>query len=164
MKKLVYLFWVFVFVIAFSGVAAAEVSTPKEVVAKVTEAVKLIEEKGEAAFDIIRDKKGPFMWKGNYLYVLSYDGVMLLHPIVPKLEGRNMTAIKDVKGKMFNAEMIKLAKSPAGQGWLVYYWPKPGAKQASQKAGFVKGVPGKDMFVGSGVWDMTAKEAEAQAK
>ena len=33
----------------------------------------------------------------------------------------------------------------------------PSAVRAARKAGFVMGVPGKEMFVGSGVWDMSPK-------
>jgi cytochrome c len=164
MKQIFAVMTVLVLCLSFSSLALAEGATPKEVVAKVTEAVKLVEEKGEAAFDTIRDKNGPFVWGGTYLYVLSYDGIMLAHPFVPKLEGRNLLRQKDVKGKIFNAEMIKIAQSPAGQGWMSYYWPKPGAKEASPKAGFVMGVPSKNLFVGSGLYDITPEEAAAQAK
>jgi cytochrome c len=164
MKKLISLTCIFVFILALGGVASAEVSTPKEVVAKVAEAAKLLAEKGEAAFDTIRDKKGPYVWKDNYLYVFSNNSVILAHPFVPKLEGRNMTNVKDITGKLFNVEAAKIANSPEGKGWFGYYWPKPGAKKPSLKAGYVMGVPGRDMYVGSGIWDMTPEEAAEKAK
>jgi cytochrome c len=163
-KRIITVLCILALSISFSATAFAADATPKEVVQKVTEAVKLIQEKGEDAFKVIRDKNGPFVWGGTYLYVLSLEGVMLAHPVIPKLEGRQVARLKDAKGKLFNSEMLKIAKSPAGQGWMEYYWPKPGTKTPSQKAGFVMVVPGKNMFVGSGLYDIGPKEAAAQAK
>ncbi len=141
---------------------AQEKATPKEVVQKVNEAVNLIKEKGDAAFDIIRDKKGPFVWKDTYLFVGDYDGIMLVHPFNAKLEGKNLLGLKDANGKLFHAEFISIAKS--GEGWADYTWVKPGDKTPSPKVGFAKGVPGKNLFVGGGVWDMTKEEAEKASK
>ena len=165
MKKTIAIMMTIAFVIGLGGLALAEDKvTPQEIVDKVRDAAKLIGEKGDSAFVAIKDKNGPFMWKNNYLFVLSYDGTMLMHPVVAKLEGRNMSKIKDIKGKLFNIEMVQIAQSEKGEGWLDYYWPKPGTKEPVLKVGFVKAVPGKSMFVGSGMWDISLEEAKAQSK
>ena len=133
-----------------SGAVAGEKATPAEVIQKVNEAIALVQEKGpEAAFKVFRDKNGPFVWKGSYLFVINFDGIMLMHPFVAKLEGKNHMNVKDVNGKLFNAESMALAKGP-GSGWVDYYWVKPGEKKASPKVSYVKTVPGKNMFIGAG--------------
>jgi cytochrome c len=144
----------------FSGATAGEKATPAEVIQKVNEAVNLVLEEGEeAAFTTFRDKNGPFVWKGSYLFVIDYNGIMLMHPFVPKLEGRNHLSIKDVNGKMFNIQSLALAKGP-GSGWVDYWWIKPGGKKASPKVSYIKTVPGKDMFIGAGIYDISKEEAE----
>lgn len=164
MKKLVSIAMMAVMVLALAVWASAEEkATPKECVQKVQEAVKLIQEKGDAAYAVIRDKNGPLVWKDSYIFVVNFDGFMMAHPMNPKLEGRKVDTIKDSNGKMFNAEMVALAKSP-GQGWVEYSWLKPGENKPSPKVSYVMGVPGKDLVVGAGVWDVTKAEAEKAVK
>ena len=136
-----------------SGAFAAEKATPEEVVAKVKEAVKLIAEKGEAAYPLIRDPKGAFVWKDSYVFAQNLDGTMVIH-INPKLEGKNMLGTKDASGKLFSNEMINGVKASPDGFWIEYMWAKPGEKEASKKAGFCMLVPKTEIFVGSGVWDM----------
>ena len=159
MKHLIVLLSLIVAITGFAtGAVASEKATPAELIQKVNEAVRLVEEKGEDAFEIFRDKNGPFVWKDSYLFVIRFDGVMLMHPIVSKLEGRNMLPVKDTNGKLFNAEAIALAKDP-GQGWTDYMWVKPGEKKPSPKVSYVKGVPGKNMLIGAGIYDITKEQA-----
>uniref|UniRef100_A0A831ZK23 Sodium:calcium antiporter n=1 Tax=Desulfacinum infernum TaxID=35837 RepID=A0A831ZK23_9BACT len=145
------------------GWASADQATPKEVVQKVTEAVKLIQEQGEAAFPKISDPNGLFMWKDTYCFVFDLNGTIVAHPANPKLIGKNMMATKDVKGNLFAAEFVAIAKSPEGKGWSEYWWPKPGATEPSLKTSFIMKVPGKDYFAGAGLYDITKEEAAKQA-
>ena len=163
MRKVLVLLGAMALILAFGSVALAGEATPKEAIAKAQEAVKLIQEKGDGAYDAIRDKKGAFVWKDSYIVVNDLSGNVIVHPFVPKLEGRNMNPAKDSKGKLFHAETVAVAKSK-GQGWVDYYWNKPGQKTPSQKASYVLRVPGKDVYVLAGVWDMNAAQAEAAAK
>ena len=70
--------------------------------------------------------------------------------------------LKDVKGNMFAAEFVSIAKEK-GKGWSEYWWPKPGEKTASLKASYIMRVPGQDMLVGAGVYDISKKDAIAIA-
>jgi len=144
---------------SFATIAAAsDKATPEEVVQKVKQAVQLIEEKGEEAFPLLRDKQGNFVWKDSYLFVMDYDGVMRVHPYNNRLEGRNMLAVKDAKGNLFNAEQVSIAK--AGGGWLEYWWVKPNEKTPSQKVSYILPVPGKNMCVGGGLFNFSKDDAE----
>lgn len=132
---------------------AEEKATPQEVVAKVKEAAKLISEKGEAAYPLIRDPKGSFVWKDNYIFAQNLDGTMIVH-INPKLEGKNMLGVKDADGRLFSNEMINGVKASPDGFWIEYKWAKPGEKEASQKVTFCVLAPKTEIFVGAGVWDM----------
>ena len=165
MKNVVRVFAVLLLTVVWvSGAVASEKATPAEIIQKVSEAVKVVQEKGEdKAFKIFRDKNGPFVWKDSYLFVIDFDGIMRMHPHVRKLEGRNQLPVKDVKGKMFIAEAMAIAKGP-GHGWFDYHWVKPGEKKASPKVSYIKRVPGKNMFIGAGIYDVSKAEAEKAGK
>ncbi|MBC7360087.1 MAG: cache domain-containing protein [Desulfacinum sp.] len=144
----------------WTGHAQASEATPQEVVQKVTEAAQLVAEKGEAAFAEISDKNGRFVWKDSYCFAYDMTGTIVAHPIKPNLVGKNLMGMKDIKGKMFTAEFVSIAKSASGKGWSDYWWPKPGEKQPSLKVSYIMKVPGKDFFVGAGIYDVSKEEAE----
>lgn len=131
---------------------AQEKATKEECQAKVKEAAQLIKEIGlKPALEKISDPDGPFIWKDTYVFVSGLDGVMLAHPNA-KLVGKNLMAIKDTQGKMFFAEFIEVAKNK-DEGWVSYYWPKPGEKEASPKVTYVYRVPGEDVVLLAGIYE-----------
>ena len=138
---------------------AAEI-TPTRVVEHVDKAVQLILDKGEAeAFPVLTDPNGEWVDGDLYPFIYDFNGNIIAHPN-KKLEGKNLMKIKDVKGTVFAAEFVRLAKSDKGEGWCEYWWPKPDQKEPSLKVAFIKRIPGKDMLVGVGVYDMTLEEAQ----
>jgi cytochrome c len=143
---------------------AQDKATPKEVVQKVKEAVKLIQDKGaDAAFQAIGDKGGAFVWKDSYVVVTDTSGKMLVHPVNAKLVGTNVKGIKDANGKLFQAEMDNVAASQGG-GWVDFMWVKPGEKTPTPKVSFVMAVPGTELICNAGVYNFTKQEAEQAGK
>lgn len=132
---------------------ASEKATKQECEAKVKEAIKLVEKIGlEAALKVIQEDKDAFVWKDTYVFAVKLsDATTLAHPVNPKHLGRNMSAVKDVKGKMFFVEFINIANNQ-GSGWVSYMWPKPGEKKPSTKDTFIMRVPGEDALFGAGVY------------
>lgn len=106
------------------------------VVDAVTDAVGLIERGGEAVFAQIRDPRGPFVVKDAYVFVMSSDGIDLVNPGFPNLEGRNQLALKDALGKPLVREMLDVVREH-GSGWVDYMWPRPGEAIPTQKSTFV---------------------------
>ena len=146
-----------------SGLALAkDKATPKEVKAKVQEAVKMLQEKGDEGLKILNTKNNPFVWKDTYVFVYNLDGKMIAHPVAPHLLNKDMMAIKDVDGKLFTGEFLEIAKGK-GHGWSDYKWPKPGSREPSQKVSYIMKVPGKPWLVGAGIYDFTKAEAIKQA-
>jgi signal transduction histidine kinase len=132
----------------------------------VTQAVGLIERRGEAAFEVFRDPKGPFIAKDAYVFVTSMEGVELVNAAFPNQEGRKQLDVKDTHGKYLNREMIELVKT-RGFGWCDYMWPKPGESVSTQKASYVKrAMLGRQpVMVGCGVYLADApREAPSAAK
>ena len=98
----------FIIVVGLVLVMAASVfAGPKEdSQALVESAVAMVKEKGfEATLEAIKDKNGPFFKGDLYIFVGKLDKPeLILHPVNPKLEGRDMSKMKDVKGKFFFVE------------------------------------------------------------
>jgi signal transduction histidine kinase len=123
------------------------------VVDMVTNAVALLEAKQEAAFPIFRDPTGPYRAKDAYVFVLGTDGIELVNPAFPAMEGRYVLDMADAHGKNLHPEMIHVVQT-RGAGWVDYHWPKPGESVATRKSAYVHGAKLGDrtMVVGCGVY------------
>lgn len=119
----------------------------------VDRAAALVEERGKGAFDVLRDKTGPFVFMDTYVFVSTPDGVELANAGQPSLEGKNLMGVKDVKGKEMVREYIAAALRD-GSAWVDYYWYKPGHNTAGRKQSYVRSVrSGQEMYVvGSGLY------------
>ena len=141
--------------LAFSGLAfAGDAATKDECIAKCKQAAAMITEKGvDAGLAEINNPKGQFVWKNTYVFAVdTKKGAVIAHPIKPGLIGKDLIAVKDVRGVMFFAEFLKIGKSASGEGWVSYMWPKPGEKKPSPKNAYVLKVAEHDIAVIAGVY------------
>ena len=144
----------------FASSALAESATKDECVAKVKEAVQLINEKGlDAAITVINKKDGGFAWKDSYVFVVDFQGTTVANALFPDHVGRNQIGLANKDGRMIIQEFIEIAKTK-GEGWSEYMWPKPAEMQkpkdqrvSSKKASYVLRVLGQDMLVVAGVFE-----------
>jgi signal transduction histidine kinase len=123
------------------------------VVDRVREAAELIQSDGEQAFAVLRDKAGGFLFYDAYVFVMSKDGVMLVNPPSPELEGTSVLEVTDADGVRPGQEMLKvLSQTP--EGWVSYLWPRPGDRRAVHKETFVTQVSsgGRELVVGAGIY------------
>ncbi len=135
--------------------ALAESATKDECVAKSKEAAQLVADKGlDAAIAEINKKDGKFVWKDSYVFLMDLGGKMLAHPMSPGLIGKTLLETKDKgdPGKLLFKEFVELAKGK-GEGWVDYMWANPGDPKPRKKVTFIYRVPGKDAFVGAGVYE-----------
>ncbi|AUL73579.1 chemotaxis protein [Pseudoalteromonas sp. 13-15] len=89
--------------------------------------------------------------KTNYFWINNYQPEMVMHPIKPALEGKDLTNNKDPDGKALFVEMVNITKKN-GEGFIPYKWPKPGEEQPVDKVAFVKGFNQWLWIIGSGVY------------
>jgi signal transduction histidine kinase len=131
----------------------------------VTDAVGQIEKNGKAAFPLFHDPKGPYIAKDAYIFVFDSNGIDLVNPGFPNLEGRNLLDLKDSHGKQLIREMFKVVQT-RGSGWVDYMWPKPGESVSTQKSAYVTKAKIGDqwMLVGCGVYLADAPKAAPVAK
>ncbi len=87
----------------------------------------------------------------DYFWINSMDAVMLMHPIKPALEGRDISGLEDSNGKKFIQVMIDLCRT-ASQGFVTYTWPLPGTEQILPKLSYVKLYEPWGWVIGTGVY------------
>nr|WP_321395987.1 cache domain-containing protein [uncultured Desulfobacter sp.] len=86
----------------------------------------------------------------NYIFMSSYDGIMLVQPFEPEKEMTYVWDIKDYYGVYIVRDLVKAARSKAGQGYVSYYYQRPGQKVAQEKISFVMGIPELGCYIGTG--------------
>jgi signal transduction histidine kinase len=134
------------------------------VVDAVTNAVEQIEQRGQAAFPLFRDPKGPFIAKDGYIFVIDMKGVELVNAAFPNLEGKNLLDVTDTNGKYLIRDMLQVGQT-SGSGWVDYMWPKPGEGVSTQKSAYVSRarLGEQPVLVGCGVYLAGAPKAAKRA-
>jgi methyl-accepting chemotaxis protein len=89
--------------------------------------------------------------QSDYFWINDLTPVMVMHPTNPKLEGQNLSAIRDPNGFALFNEMVAIAKAK-GAGMVDYLWPKPGAEAPVAKTSYVKLFEPWGWIIGSGVY------------
>ncbi|ABK44892.1 methyl-accepting chemotaxis sensory transducer [Magnetococcus marinus MC-1] len=89
--------------------------------------------------------------KNDYFWVNDYHAVMVMHPIKPALDGKDLANFEDKGGKKIFTEFAKVAKEQ-GEGFVEYLWPKPNFEAPVEKLSFVKGFKPWGWVVGSGIY------------
>jgi signal transduction histidine kinase len=120
----------------------------------VNRAAGLLHERGEAAFDVLRDKDGSYAFMSTYVFVQDPDGTELMNAAMPYLEGKNLIEVKDLQGKAIIREQIAAAMTD-GSAWLEHHWYLPGSNTPALKQTFVRKVEhrGSTFIVGSGLYE-----------
>ena len=99
----------------------------------------------------------------NYFWINDYQPTMIMHPIKPALDNKDLSNNKDPDGKALFVEMVNIVKRD-GEGFIPYKWPKPGKDQPVEKVAFVKGFNQWQWIIGSGVYLDSIDEAFSQQR
>jgi methyl-accepting chemotaxis protein len=96
--------------------------------------------------------------QNEYFWINDLRPVMIMHPVNQKLEGQDLSGIKDPDGIPLFNEMVTVAKTK-GAGHIGYRWPKPGSSEPVEKTSYVKLFEPWGWILGSGVYidDMQAE-------
>lgn len=87
----------------------------------------------------------------EYFWINDYQANIVLHPIKPALEGKDLSNLEDANGKKLFSEFVAVVKAQK-EGFVSYLWPKPGFENAVEKVSFVKGFEPWGWIVGSGIY------------
>lgn len=122
--------------------------------ALVAKGAAMVKSKGQAAaLKAMGDKKGPFIVEDLYLFAGPLDKVTLsAHPyLAGKTVGKDLSKFTDKKGTLLFVKFQDLANKK-GDGWVEYWWPKPGEDKPSLKRTYILRVPGENLYIGAGYY------------
>jgi methyl-accepting chemotaxis protein len=75
--------------------------------------------------------------KNGYFWVLDTKGGMIMHPIKPSLNGKNLSTFQDKKGVYLFRDLSSISVKK-GEGLVKYHWQKPGETIPKQKFSYTK--------------------------
>ena len=88
---------------------------------------------------------------GDYFWINDMDRRIVMHPMKPELNGKDMTGFADPNGKpIFDAFVDKVNQN--GAGFVDYLWPKPGLDEPVRKISYVQRFAPWQWVVGSGIY------------
>jgi methyl-accepting chemotaxis protein len=91
-------------------------------------------------------------YRGNeYFWINDYHPRMVMHPIKPELNGKDLTSNRDPNGKALFVEFVKVVKN-SGSGTVEYQWPRPGSDAPVDKLSHVSGFEPWRWIIGTGVY------------
>jgi methyl-accepting chemotaxis protein len=86
----------------------------------------------------------------EYLWINGMQA-MVMHPIKPELNGRDLSTIADPNGFHPFVAMVDLVRA-RGEGTIRYVWPRPGSNTPVPKLSYVKGFAPWGWVIGTGVY------------
>ncbi len=87
----------------------------------------------------------------EYIFVTDMTPRMVMHPVKPDLDGKDLSGIADPNGKhLFNA-MVDVVKA-RGSGTVPYMWPRPGSADPVPKLTYVEGFAPWGWVIGTGLY------------
>ena len=94
----------------------------------------------------------------EYFWINDMQPRMIMHPIKPELDGKDLSGLKDPNGFALFQEMVNTVRRD-GKGFVAYQWPKPGSEHPVDKISYVAGFAPWGWVVGSGVYTGDLREA-----
>ena len=72
----------------------------------------------------------------GYFWINDLTPKMIMHPIKPRLDGKDLSTLKDPNGKYLFNEMVKTVKEN-NSGFVNYQWAKPDFEEPQDKISYV---------------------------
>lgn len=86
----------------------------------------------------------------GYFFIYKTEGMSIMHPLLPRVEGTSLWDFKDVRGSYIVREMGEQVKS-SGEAFYRWWFVKPDNKNKEfEKIGFGKYFEPYDWFIGTG--------------
>src|SRR4030095_4082534 len=89
--------------------------------------------------------------KVEYFWINDMSPKMVMHPIRPELDGKDLSENKDPSGNRLFIGFVEVVKK-SGAGFYAYLWPKPGFEKPVPKISYVKGFAPWGWIIGTGIY------------
>ncbi|RXJ87894.1 cache domain-containing protein [Arcobacter sp. CECT 8985] len=96
--------------------------------------------------------------KNGYFWINDTNAVIVMHPLKPQIDGKDLSNFQDKNGKKIFSVFAKIAKQK-GAGYVDYVWPKPGFNKPQDKVSYIKLFKPFNWVIGTGAYvsDVTEK-------
>ncbi|MBF0142836.1 MAG: bacteriohemerythrin [Magnetococcales bacterium] len=88
----------------------------------------------------------------DYFWINDKHPNMVMHPMKPEMDGKDLSDYADPQGKKLFVEMVRVVGEEGGGGFVDYRWTKPGGKEELPKISYVKLFEPWDWVIGSGIY------------
>ena len=106
----------------------------------------------EEAQNRAKTQIGVMRYRGNeYFFITDMTPKMVMHPIRPDLDGKDLSANKDPNGKLLFMEFVQVVRA-SGSGYVDYLWPRAGSEKPIGKISYVQGYAPWGWLIGTGVY------------
>ena len=97
----------------------------------------------------------------DYFWINDMAAAMVMHPIKPELNGKDLSGYKDPNGFLVFKAFADVARTQ-GAGQVAYQWPKPGFADPQDKISYVKAFEPWGWVIGTGIYvDNVLADAKA---
>ncbi|WP_374575243.1 methyl-accepting chemotaxis protein [Phenylobacterium sp.] len=100
--------------------------------------------------------------KDDYVFITDMQARMLMHPMQPKLDGTDVSGMKDAKGEAIFVKMADVVRTKSA-GFVRYEWQKPDDGVITPKISYVKGYAPWGWVIGTGVYTDDVARVVGQA-
>ncbi|MFV0423468.1 methyl-accepting chemotaxis protein [Oleidesulfovibrio sp.] len=87
--------------------------------------------------EAIQAVAGKVLEDGNYFWIHDFSLHMIRNPLRPDLDGKDVSGVKDKRGKLIFKAMEEAVKD-TGEGYVDYWWPKPDEQGDFPKISYVR--------------------------
>ena len=88
--------------------------------------------------------------KDGYIFAYRFDGINLVLPPKPQLEGKDLTGLKDANGVFYVRELVNRGKQ--GGGYVEYLFDKPSKGKVVSKLSYAAGLEKWQWMIGTGFY------------
>ena len=88
----------------------------------------------------------------GYFWINDFNANIVMHPLKPQLDGKNLINFKDKKGNRLFYDMIQVCKNK-GAGVVRYVWDNPRTGKFEDKTSYVATFKPFHWIIGTGIYD-----------
>ncbi|WP_221795155.1 cache domain-containing protein [Oceanobacter mangrovi] len=116
-------------------------------------------ERSQVEYRIKHQLRGMRYGTDGYFFAYTAEGVNLVHPTQPELEGRDLYDLQDENGHYIIRELLDVSRNSGG--YYQYFWRKPTKGSDVTKLSYVIRIPELGWMIGTGLYvDDIAKEIQ----
>jgi len=96
----------------------------------------------------------------NYIFMSTYDGIILVQPFQPEMEMTSQWELQDSRGTYIIQALARTAEQNTSGGFVTYYYYTPGSAKPDEKLSFVIGIDELNCYIGTGMYLMKALQEQ----